>query len=265
MKKKILLFTALLLLGMSIAPLSATAEKKTPINEDELIQALEKIFLERPDLVINVLRKHSELVLDIAQEGSTKRRKRTLEAQWRKDRAIDKDVNIDGRPIWGNEDAPITVVEFSDFTCPYCQQAAQNLKMIMNDYGKKVRLVFKHTPMSSSPISIMASEYVIAAGYQSKEKAKQFYEIVFAERARLLEEGEKFLQELATKLGLNVKKLAQDAGSKKTKEIIEQDLKDAEALGVEGTPYFLVNNLVIRGALPYELFKAAFDFELSKN
>ncbi len=265
MKKNNLFLCSALLLAFLFAPLGVSAEEKARMSDAEMIRALERIFAERPDLVINVLRKHSELVLDIAQEGSTKRRKRSLEAQWRKDRAIDKDVTMDGRPIWGDKDAPITVVEFSDFTCPYCQQAAESLKLIMEEYGGKVRLLFKHTPLSSSPISIMASEYVIAAGYQSETKAKRLYEAIFSQRARLLEVGEPFLQETAEKLGLNVKKLAQDAGSKRTKNIIEQDLKDAEALGVEGTPYFLVNNLVIRGALPYELFKAAFDFELSKQ
>ncbi len=263
-KSKICLAAAVFFLSM-LLPIEKVTANETKIDEKHMVKLLEQILNEHPDLVLNVLRKNSELVLDIAQDGSTKRRKRSLEAQWRQDRKIDKDVNIKERPIWGKSDAPITVVEFSDFTCPYCQQAANNLKLIMKDYPNDIRLVFKHTPLSSSPISILASEFVIAAGYQSKEKARELYEAIFEKRAKLLEQGEEFLKAEAQRIGLNVTKLEKDAGSKKTEKILEEDLADATNLSVEGTPYFLVNNIVIRGALPYELFKAAFEFELSQQ
>ncbi len=234
-------------------------------NDAELVKTLQRIFSERPDLIINVLRENSELVLDIAQEGSTKKRKRSLEAQWRKDMQVEKDVKLEGRPVLGPANAPITVVEFSDFTCPYCAQAAANLKQLMSAYGNKVRLIFKHTPLSNGPTSILASEYVIAAGFQSEEKAWKLYDACFQGRAQLLEKGEAFLKEQAKELGLDVKKLAKDAKSKKTKEILEEDLADAKKLNIEGTPYFLVNNIVVRGALPLELFKSAFDLAIKKK
>ncbi len=253
MKKTLLLF--IITVCMFASP-SMAAEKMT---DAELVKMLQRILSERPDLIINVLRENSELVLDIAQEGSTKRRKRNLEAQWREDMKVAKDVNIDDRPILGAKNAPITVIEFSDFTCPYCAQAAANLKEIMKAYGKKVRLIFKHTPLSNGPTSIMASEFVIAAGFQSHEKAWKLYEACFEKRDELLEKGEAFLKDEASKLGLDVVKLARDAKNKKTKEILEQDLADAKKLDIEGTPYFLVNNAVVRGALPLELFKTVFE------
>ncbi len=234
-------------------------------SDEELVKTLKRIFKERPDLIINVLRDNSELVLDIAQEGSTKRRKRNLEAQWRKDMEVSKDVELEGRPVLGPSDAPITVIEFSDFTCPYCAQAAANLKKIMDAYGNKVRLIFKHTPLSGGPTSILASEYVIAAGFQSHEKAWKLYEACFAKRDELIATGEAFLKDEANKLGLDVVKLARDAKNKKTKEILEQDLADAKKLDVEGTPYFLVNNAIVRGALPLELFRTVFDLAAKKK
>ncbi len=235
------------------------------MNDQDLIKALQRIFSERPDLIINVLRENSELVLDIAQEGSTKRRKRNLEAQWREEMKVAKEVALDDRPIRGPKNAPITVIEFSDFTCPYCAQAAANLKKIMQSYGDNVRLIFKHTPLSGGPTSILASEYVIAAGFQSHEKAWDLYDACFEKRDELLEKGETFLKEEASKLGLDVVKLARDAKGKKTKQILEQDLADAKKLDIEGTPYFLVNNAIVRGALPLELFRTVFELATKKK
>ncbi len=234
-------------------------------SDAELIKQLQRIFEKRPDLVINVLRKHSEVVLDIAQDGSTQKRLRSLEAAWEEDMKVPKKVNLNNRPSLGPDNAPITVIEFSDFTCPYCAQGAANLSELMSFYDNKVRLVFKHTPMSNSPIAIMASEYVIAAGFQSEEKAWELYDIFFQERAQLLEKGEAFMKEKAKEVGLNIKKLMSDAKSKKAQDILKEDLEDAQNLNIEGTPHFLVNNLVVRGALPMELFKRAFEMALENK
>ncbi len=256
-----LIFLAIAMLLVSVQPAMASDK----MTDQEMVKALQRIFSERPDLIINVLRENSELVLDIAQEGSTKRRKRSLLAQWRKDMEVEKKVKLDNRPILGPKNAPITVVEFSDFTCPYCAQAAANLKKIMETYGNKVRLIFKHTPLSNGPTSILASEYVIAAGFQSEVKAWELYTACFEGRDQLLEKGETYLKEQAKELGLDLKQLAKDVKSKKVKEIMEEDLDDAKQLNVEGTPYFLVNDIVVRGALPLELFKSAFDLALEKK
>ncbi len=258
MRKKII--TAIMLFAM-FGGVDSTMAK----DDKELIKALERILQERPDLIINVLRENSEIVLDIAQEGSSKRRKRNLESQWRKDMEIPKNINIDGRPVLGPKNAPITVVEFSDFTCPYCAQAAANLKKLMEVYKGKIKLIFKHTPLSSGPISVLASEFVIAAGFQSEEKAWKLYYACFEKREQLLEKGEVFLKEEAASIGLDVVKLMRDAKAKKTKEILEQDLADAKKLNVEGTPYFVVNDAIVRGALPLELFKSVFDLALTKK
>ncbi len=255
MKK--ILYSLAMALALS-TPTIATAK----ISDAELIAQLQRIFAERPDLVLTVLRNNSEAILDIAQEGSTKKRKRSLEAQWREDMKEPKNINIEGRPIWGAKDAPVTIVEFSDFTCPYCAQAAATISQIKKAYGDKVNLVFKHTPLSASPTAIVASEYVIAAGLQSEEKAYALYEALFLHRTQLLERGEAFIKEEAEKIGLDMKKLVKQAQSMDVKKVLEQDLKDGRELGVEGTPYFFINDIVIRGALSGELIKAAIDMAL---
>ena len=126
------------------------------ITDENLEQALRKLLKEKPELVLNILRENSEQVLDIAQQGSTQRRKRALEAQWREDVRNPKKVALQNRPVLGPANAPLTVVEFSDFTCPYCEQAAINLKKLMAEYGNKVKLVFKHMPLGKDGPSRLA-------------------------------------------------------------------------------------------------------------
>ncbi len=250
---------ALVLFGaLTCTPLHAFSAQ----SDAELITQLERIFQQRPELVLSVLRNNSEAILEIAQEGSTKKRVRTLEAQWQEDMKVKKNIRIEGRPVWGAKNAPVTIVEFSDFTCPYCSQAANTLAAIKKSYGDKVNLVFKHTPLSASPIAILASEYVIAAGFQSPLKAQQLYENIFAKRDELLDKGDYFLKEEAKAVGLDMKKLAKDVQSAKTKTILQEDLDDGKELGVEGTPYFFVNDIVVRGALSGDLFKNAIDMAL---
>ncbi len=241
-----------------------TTNASAKVSDEELANALQRILLEKPEIIINVLRQNSELVLDIAQEGSNNKRKRSLMAQWSKDKLEKKEVRLEGRPVLGPENASITVVEFSDFTCPYCAQAAATVKKLMADYKGKVKLIFKPTPLSGGEVSIKASEYFIAAGFQSNEKAWKLYSACFEERGKLIEQGEAFLKAKVKELKLDLNRLVKDINSSKVKKILQADLEDAKKLNVEGTPYFLVNNIVVRGALPYELFKSAFDLALEK-
>ena len=78
-------------------------------------------------------------------------------------------------------------------------------------------------------------------------------------------EGEDFLKKTAQDLDVDMKRLARDVRGKKVSDILAEDQQDAQKLGVEGTPYFLVNNLVVRGALPLDLFKGAVDMSLKQS
>ncbi len=254
--------TCLLLLGLVMAAPVGFVSPAHSASDAEFTEQLQRILQERPDLIMNVLRANSEAILDIAQEGSVIKRRRNMEAQWRKDLKEEKNIPIADRPLWGDANAPVTVVEFSDFTCPYCAQAAATLGTLKKAYGNKVNLVFKHAPISANPTAIKASEYVIAAGLQSPELAQKLYENLFSMREELLDKGETFIKNQAKALGLNVQKLSKDARSKKVKTILSEDLQHAKDLGVEGTPYFFVNNIVVRGAISEDLFKAAIDMAL---
>lgn len=230
------------------------------VTDENLAHVLRQILKDKPELVLDVLRQHSESVLDIAQQGSTQRRKRSLEAQWREDIKQPKKINTANRPILGSESAPVTIVAFSDFTCPYCEQGAQTVQRILDIYGDKVRYVFKHLPLNKD--GRLASEYVVAAGLQSPELGWTLYKSFFQMREKMITEGEAAMKDAAQKIGVNMPRLAVDIKSKKVKDIIDEDMADAKRVGAEATPYFFVNNLVIRGALPQELFNAAVELAL---
>ena len=243
-------------------PAQAASEQ---ITEENLPQMLEKLFQERPDLVIDVLRKHSEAVLDIAQQGSNMRRQRSLEAQWNQEMKTPKPVKVEGRPMLGAKNAKVRIVAFSDFTCHFCQQASKTVDAILQEYGKDVSLVFKNMPLDDKGPATIASAYFVAISQQSEEKAWQFYKALFADRDKLIADGEAFLKKTAEGLNVDMKRLAKDVHSKKVTDIIAEDQQDAQKLGIEGTPYFLVNNLVVRGALPLDLFKSAVDMALKNS
>ena len=111
---------------------------------------LEALLDEHPELILNVLKKHSEEVLDIVQMGSDKRRRTVLLEQWKKDINEPKQVAVQGRPAGGPDNAPVTIIAFSDFVCAYCHQAAYTVGNLMKRYPGKIRLIFKQIPKTES-------------------------------------------------------------------------------------------------------------------
>lgn len=242
------------------APAAFAAPAAVPaVDREQLAEAIRQILRDDPNLVLDVLRDNSELVLDIAQQGSNLRRLKILSAQWKKELDVAKPVVLRDRPIRGDEKAPVTIVAFSDFTCPYCAQAANTLNTLLRDNPEKVRMVFKHFPLPGHKAANLAAEYYVAATFQGADKAWKLYDLLFKQSDNLNEGGEALLKRLAEEAGLDTKKLAADlrGNAQKIKTIIEEDTADAKQLGLQGTPNFLVNNLIVRGALAPELFAQA--------
>lgn len=263
MKTPLHIFGPLALGAALLLSPTGSAQAAEQAVDPALAAALETLLRERPELVLDVLRRNSEAVLDIAQQGSNLRRKHNLEVQWRKDMQTPKSVTLEGRPVRGKSDAKVRIVAFSDFTCHFCEQASKNVDALRKTYGDDVCLIFKHLPLDEKGPGGIASAYFIAIAQQDEGKAWEFHDLMFANRDRLLAEGEPFIKESAQKLGVDMKRLAKDVRSKKVTDIMAEDQKEAQKLGVEGTPYFLVNDLVVRGALPLDLFRDAVEMAAS--
>lgn len=253
MVQRILMAVFALLL---LIPQSASAA--TP----ELNAQIESILRENPDILLDIIRENSEQVLVALREGNSKAKIAAMKAQWKQDVAVTKKVATSNRAIRGNVDAPVTIIAFSDFTCPYCERAAFTLNSLMSHYGKTVRFIFKNYPLASHENSRLASQYFVAANNLDSGKAWKLYDEFFANREALMAEGEPFMKKAAKKVGLDPEKLAEEARTASVNAIIDEDMADAKGLELEGTPYFLVNNILIRGALPLDLYSEAVEIAL---
>ena len=171
------------------------------------------------------------------------------------------DVKVaDNDHIKGNKNAVITIVEFSDFQCPFCSRVNPTLKQVEDTYGDKVRVVFKHNPLSFHQDAPLASEAALAAGAQGK--FWEMHDMLFKNQRALKREN---LEQYAQELGLNMDKFkaALDGGT--FKEQVQADIAQARALGATGTPSFFINGRKVRGAQPFDRFKAVIDEELAKK
>ncbi len=249
----------LLLLSDKWASAASPAHAAAPfaVTSENFPDLLRETLQKNPDLLLSILRENSESVLDIAQEGSNQRRRKALLNQWKMDLAQPKEVRLEGTPIRGKADAPVTIVAFSDFTCPYCEQGAATISSIMKRNEGKVRYVFKHYPLDKDGIAQKAAEYHVAAALQGDDKAWALYDLLFERRNDVLKRGVPALEDAAKDAGLDMKKLSSDLKKKSIAAAIDADIEEGTRLGVQGTPYFLVNNLVIRGSLSPTLFNEA--------
>ncbi len=160
--------------------------------------------------------------------------------------------------IKGNKDAPVTVVEFSDFQCPYCARLQPTLNEVLEAYPEEVKLVYKHFPLSSHAQARNAAKASQAAEEQGK--FWEMHDLIFENYSTLNEE--KF-KEFAEKLGLNVKQFEADYNSTKYDKQIQEDIDIAKRVGVRGTPTLFMNGKKM-GKRSFNDFKETIDTILNK-
>jgi protein-disulfide isomerase len=162
-------------------------------------------------------------------------------------------------PSRGPDNAKVTIVEFSDFECPFCSKAEDSVTQVMEQYAGKVRLVFRHFPLSFHPHAAKAAEAAMCAEEQGK--FWEMHKILFANQQKL---GVEDLKAHAATAGLDAAKFAAclDGGGKKA--AVDIDQKAGAEAGVNGTPAFFINGKLLSGALPVAEFKKVIDAELAK-
>ena len=160
-------------------------------------------------------------------------------------------VDLDGSPTRGPANAAVTLVEFSDFQCPFCAKVTPMLERLQREYPKKLRVVFKHFPLPMHPQAREAHRASVAAGEQGK--FWEMHDKIFAQPNALDRET---LTSHARALGLDLAKFEKSLASKDVDERIQDDISEGQRVGVRGTPTFVINGRVVSGALPYEAFKA---------
>jgi protein-disulfide isomerase len=168
-------------------------------------------------------------------------------------------VPVDGSPVSGPEDARVTIVEFSDYECPFCSRAHVTMKQLQERYGNKVRLVMKHNPLPMHPRAPAAAVASLAAHEQGK--FWEYHDKLFA-NARALDDAS--LERYAREVGLDVERWKRSLADPRHAERIRQDQALAGRIGANGTPNFSINGRLMAGALPAEAFQAVIDEELRK-
>lgn len=169
--------------------------------------------------------------------------------------------NLDSKLSLGPQDAPVTLVEFSDFHCYFCKTVAPTLQELVKNNSGKVRLVFKHFPLPMHPGAEKTHEASECAAEQGK--FWEFHNLIFQSQERLRDPG--FLEETAQKAGLNQKAFEACLASGKYHEKVIQDALEGDQVGVNGTPAVFINGKKISGARPYAFFDQAIQNELKQS
>lgn len=153
--------------------------------------------------------------------------------------------------VRGNPDAPITIIEYSDFQCPYCGRFHPTMQQAMAEYGDQVRWVYRHFPLTQihpeAQPAAEASECV--AEQRGNDGFWQFADAMFANQSKL---GAEFYRQVAEQIGVDLAQFDDCTNTHKYKEKIAAQQASGASLGVNGTPGAFVNNFVVRGALPYD-------------
>jgi len=158
----------------------------------------------------------------------------------------------------GPENAPVTIVEFSDFQCPYCSRGNNTLSQVLDQYKGKVRVVFKAFPLPFHKEAEPAHRAALAAGKQGK--FWEMHDKLFENQKALKTPG--ILDTFAQQLGLNMAKFKKDMESPELKKQVQQEMAEGKAVGVRGTPAFFINGTRLVGAQPLPKFKQVIDAEL---
>ena len=243
--------TTLLLSVLLAVPATAA------ISRDDLKKALDA----NPDLVLAALKKADkmkffEFIVESQQEfqKSKATEEARLEAE-EKEKAfknpLKPEIGANAR-VRGGANAPITIVEYSDYQCPYCSQGYNNIEQLRKKHGDQLRVVFKNLPLNFHPLAMPAAQWFEALALQSPEKAWVFHDTLFEHQDKL---GEDYYKLLTKDLGLDIAKAAKDAKGETVKNKIEADMQEAKQFGFSGTPGYLINGVPLRGAYPVAAFE----------
>lgn len=231
---------------------------------------IKKVLKDNPDILAEVIEENPTVILEALNKASLKYRQEQLKtAQEQKVKAREDEFKNpkkptlgEGRAYFGDVDAPITIVEYSDFQCGFCKRAGEGaIEQILKEYEGKVRILYKHLPLDFHPEAKIAAQYYEAVTKVDATKAKEFHDKVFEKQSQLGQKKEELLIEIVKEMGLDLKKVQENLDS--VKSIVEKDAEEAKKFGISGTPGFLVGGVSLSGAQPFSEFKTIIDRHLA--
>ncbi len=174
-------------------------------------------------------------------------------------------IDLSDRPSKGPADAPVTIVEYSDYQCPYCSRAYQTLEgKLLEEFDGKVRLVFKHFPLEQiHPWAKKGSVAAACAYMQSPEAFWGMHNDLFDnQKAISVENLRDKAGEFAAALNLDKDKFLSCFDENATASVVETDQREGGMIGVQSTPTFVVNGAIVAGAIPWEEMKSYIEFAI---
>jgi len=172
-----------------------------------------------------------------------------------------KEVPAGVSPFMGAADAKVTIVEFSDFQCPYCKRGAKLMTELKGKYGDKIKVVFKHFPLPFHQNAKLAATAANCAGKQDKKAFWDLHDKMFDDQQNLAKEG---LVSKAEQLKLKKSDFETCLSDEAMRKVVQSDIDLGKKVGVKSTPTFFVNGKMVNGAQPIEVFSELIDEELSK-
>ena len=223
--------------------------KEITVSEDQLREMIKQVIKDNPKLIYDTINSY-------IQKQRAEQQKKQLEASFR-NRV--QDVVEAHNPAKGPADAPITLIEYTDFECPYCARGASTIDKLIELYPQKIRVVFKNLPLKMHDQALPAAKAALAANKQGK--FWEYHDLLFQNSASISEE---MLVKLAQEVQLDMAQFNADRQSEAIAKAITQDMAQAKKHNLTGTPAFIANGVVIRGAKPLEYFSKIIDRLLEK-
>lgn len=230
---------------------------------------LQRALVAHPEVVYAVIRAHPADFIRVVDSAADQARSQlradaevTMQNQIRDGLLHPRRVPLDHRIALGNASAPITVVEYSDFQCPFCRGERSVLVELLKKYPTRVRLVVKHTPLDIHPLARPAARLFEAIARRNPMAAYRFYDDLFEHQETLNRTGTAFLAEAARRALANdnsARAAMRDADSDAIEAVVRADEEEGRRLGFTGTPGFLIDGVPLQGAIPLSVFETIVD------
>jgi protein-disulfide isomerase len=225
--------TLLLLAGLGFGAALAAEDRSFDDAQIETIEGVIRSYIRNnPEVIIDALRAYDQEQKRLASVAARQRM-----ADRRQE--LERDA---GDFVGGNPDGDISLIEFFDYRCPYCKRVLPQMVELRKS-DKKLRIVYKEFPILG-PDSVIASRAAIASRAQGKYQA--FHDAMMASRGKLTEAA---VLQIAAEVGLDVERLLNDMQAPEVGDIIARNFSLAQALGITGTPSFVIGDNLVRGAV----------------
>lgn len=231
-------------------------------SDKDLEEKIGNVLRDNPEILTDTIRSNSLAFVEAIQEAAQNAREEMVEQRELDEKAkfeqafenpLEPTIRDDEAIRGGGPDAPLVLVEYSDFECSFCRRGYETVMDLMDRYGDDLQFVYKHLPLNFHQNAMLASQYYEALRLQDHQKAFDFHDKLFEQHERI-RNGKSFFDSIAEEVGADMERLEADVSSDEVIARIEEDKQEAAQFGMQGTPGFVLNGVPVRGAYPAEHF-----------